>query len=213
MTVVVHDQGTAGREIDLAATPPPPKPARRNVMVVGALLAVAAGTVLFGGLLAGYFDARDAVRLAGDPWVPDDVELPNAALFLSYLTLVMSSVTAQWAVAAIDIGDRRQVYVAMGLTLLLGFAFVNALSFCWSRLGVAAGELPFATQMYAVTVTHLVVVVIAIVTLVVVGFRVLGGQLTRGDHELAVVAVIVWHFATVAGLAVWWSIWFLEGGP
>ncbi len=203
--------GTAGSV--LPALPPAPEVGRRNVLLVGAIFVIAAGTALFGGLLAGYFSARDISRAAGEAWPPDDVILPNVPLFVAYLTLLMSSFTAQWSISAVNGRDRRSMYVAIGLTLVLGLAFVNAMSFSWTAIGVAAESSRFATTMYAVTITHLLVVIAAIVAFVVVGFRALGGQFSPEDRELVVAATAFWHFSVAAGLVIWYCIWFLEGGP
>jgi heme/copper-type cytochrome/quinol oxidase subunit 3 len=197
----------------LPALPPAPERGRRNVMLVGTLFTVAAGTALFGGLLAAYFSARDLAQAAGEAWVPQDVILPNVPLFVGYLTLLMSSVTAQWSVSAINSRDRRGMYVAIGLTLVLGLAFVNALSFSWSELGMVAGASRFATRVYALTVTHLLVVIAAHVALVVVGFRALGGQFSPDNREMVVSAAAFWHFSVAVGLLIWYCVWFLEGGP
>lgn len=192
------------------ALPPAPEPRRRNVMMAGTVFGIAAGTMLLGGALASYFGLREAT---GGVWRPEEVRIPNVPLLLAYGTLLMSTVTAQWSVAAIRAGARQQMYVAIGLTLLLGLAFVNALSFSWSYLGLVAGETPFATGMYTVTVTHLVLVVAAHVLFVVMGFRALGGQFTPRSTEFVRAAATFWHFAALAGVVVWWFVWFLEGGP
>lgn len=198
-----------------AALPPAPEPRRRNVMLVGTLLVIAAGTMLTGGLLAAYFSAREIAQAAGEPWPPEEIFLaiPNATLFVAYLTLLMSSVTVQWAVSALSSRDRRSMYVALGLTLLLGLAFVNAMSFTWSQLGMVAGADAFSTTVYAVTVTHLLVVVAAHVALLVVGFRALGGQFSPRNREMVVSVAAFWHFAVAMGLVVWYAVWFLEAGP
>ena len=44
---------------------------------------------------------------------------------MAAVTLLMSVVTIQWAVYAIGNDDRPNAYVALGLTLLLGLAYVN----------------------------------------------------------------------------------------
>lgn len=198
---------------DLTVLPAAPEPPKRPVLVVGTLLVIAAGTVLIGGLLAGYFSARDLAVASEVPWPPEEVILPNVPLFMGYLTLVMSSFTAQWAVHAITGRDRRQMYVAIGLTLMLGLAFVNALSFSWSQLGVGAETSAFATTMFAVTVTHLLLVVAAHIAFVVVGFRALGGAFSPDDRQMVLSVAAFWHFCVVAGLVIWYAIWFLEGGP
>ncbi|HUF32941.1 MAG TPA: cytochrome c oxidase subunit 3 [Acidimicrobiales bacterium] len=200
-----------GAPMSLLGLPPAPEPRRRNTVVVGALFAVAAGIMLLAGVLASYFAAREATTGAGEEWLGAD--LPNVPLVVAYGTLLMSMVTAQWAVAAVKIGERRQLYLAVGITILLGLAFVNALSFSWDVLGLAAGESAVANAMYLVTVTHLLMVVAAVAVFVVMGFRALGGQLSPRNSEFVAAAAIVWHFVALAGVVVWWCVWFLEGGP
>lgn len=195
-------------ETTTLALPPAPEPAPKRTLLVGAMFAIAAGVMLFGGLFGAYFRAQDAA----DAWPPEGVALPNVALAVTYLTLVMSSVTAQWAAHAIARDDRRNMYLAIGVTVLLGAAFINGMSFVWSQLGVGAGS-DYGGPVFAVTVTHVLVVVAAIVLFVVMGFRALGGQFGRRNRELVQVAAAVWHFAVVAGAFVWTFVWFLEGMP
>ena len=192
---------------------PAPTPGRRNVVLVGTLVAVAAGVALVGTLLGGYASARDAAKDLNQVWPPEGTALPNVALLVTYAGLLLSSFTAQWAFAAIRQDDRRQSYWALGATAVLGACFLNGLTFVWSQLGLAAGSGPYANHVYAVTVTHFVLVVAALVTFLVVGFRVFGGQLGRDESELLLSAVVVWHFVVAAGAVIWWTLWFLEGGP
>jgi heme/copper-type cytochrome/quinol oxidase subunit 3 len=205
MTAVAHD--------GQLALPPAAAPTRRNIHLVGTIFAIAAGAMLVGGLLAAYFGARASVHAAGNDWLPQGTTLPNVALAVSYFSLVMSSFTAQWAVSAIKLDDRRQGYVAVGLTLLLAAAFLNGMTFCWAQLHMAAGDGGFADHMYALTGVHVLLVVAALVLWVVMAFRVLGGQFDSRNSEFVASAAAFWHFAVVAGIAIWWCVWFLEGGP
>ncbi len=81
--------------------------------------------------------------------------MPNAALAVSYGALFLSSFTAQWAVSAIKDGERRQVYVAIGATMLLGVAFINGLTFCYTQLELVAGKSAYANYVYAVSGTYI----------------------------------------------------------
>lgn len=207
MTLVSYDE-----RID-AEPGPAPIPGRRNVLLVGSLLAVAAAAVLLGAVLGDYLHARDAVKAAGQPWPPEGTAIPNVALFVSFIGLALSSFFAQWAVSAITMDDRRQAYMATAFTIALGLLFLNGMTFCWQRLAQVAGDTPYATHMYAVTVTHVLLVIAAIAMWVVVAFRVYGGQFGPSNREPVVAAVVVWHFVVVAGLVVWWTLWFVEGGP
>ena len=197
----------------IPALAPPAVPQRRNVVLVGTVLAIVAGTSLIGGLLATYFSVRNATLEAGGTWAPEAGLLPNAALAVTYGSLFFSSFTAQWAVSAIKVSERRHAYVAVGLTLLLAAAFINGLSFCWTQLGLVAGSDAYADLVYAVSGVHLLLVIAAIATFVVLGFRVLGGQFNARNVEFVASAVAFWHFAVAAGVAVWWCLWFLAGGP
>ena len=186
---------------------------RRNVLLVGTALGVAALGVLLGALLGGYLQARDAAKAANQVWPPEAVTIPNVALFTIFVGLVLSSFTAQWALSAIKMDDRRQAYLAVGSTIGFGALFVNGMTFCWSRLGLVAGADPYATHVYAVTVAHTLVVVLASIVFLVVGFRVFGGQFGPRNSEPVAAAVLVWHFAVVSGVVIWWVLWFVEGGP
>ena len=186
---------------------------RPNLMMVGTFLAIAAGTMLIGSLLAGWLAARDVALTAGSPWLREGVAIPNLAVAVTYLTLLMSSFTAQWAVYAARTDDRKNLYVALGITLLLGLAFLNGLSFVFDQLGLEAGMTDVATHTYAVTVTHLLLVLAAIVLFVVMGFRALTGQVSARRLELVASAAAFWRFTVLAGAAVYLVVFFFEGAP
>lgn len=193
--------------------PPVPDLGKRRTLLVGTLLAIASGTVLIGALLGGYLHARDLAKVSDRPWPPEGLVLPNVALFVIFIGLVISAFTAHWAYAAIKMDDRRQAYLAVASTIGLGLLFVNGMSFCWTRIGLGAGSSDYATFMYAVSVTHVLIVIAAVVAFVVLGFRVLGGQFSPRNRESIAAAVAFWDFAVVIGLVVWWILWFVEGGP
>ena len=186
---------------------------RANLTMVGTFLAIAAGTMLIGALLGGWLAARDAALTSGSPWLREGVELPNLALAVTYATLLMSSFTAQWAVYAASHDDRKNLYVALGITMVLGLAFINGLSFVYDQLGLEAGKTDVATFTYAVTVTHLLLVLAAMVLFVVMGFRALTGQVSARRRELVAAAAAFWHFTVIAGAAVYLVVFFFEGAP
>jgi heme/copper-type cytochrome/quinol oxidase subunit 3 len=207
VTLAIHDDSIGVEPVA------PALPGRRNVMLVGSILAAAAGTVLLGAVLGDYLHARDVARAAGDPWPPEGTVLPNVALLVTYSGLLLSSFFAQWTLAAIKMDDRKQAYIATSLTVLMGLLFINGLTFCWVELGQAAGSSSYATGMYAVSVMHLLMVVAAIAMWVIVAFRVFGGQFDAENTEPIKAALVIWHFVVIAGAVVWWALWFLEGGP
>lgn len=204
---------TTVNALPAGAAPVATEPERPNLVMVGTFLAIAAGTMLIGGLLAAWLAARATAFEAGSPWLREGVEIPNLALAVTYFTLVMSSFTAQWAVYAAKNDDRKNLWVAVGVTLLLGLAFVNGLSFVFDEIGMEAGATDVATSTYAVTVTHLLLVLAAIAVFVVMGFRALTGAVSSRNHEQVAAAAAFWHFTVLAGGAVYLVVWFLEGAP
>lgn len=194
-------------------TPPAALQRRAGQTMTASMLAIAAGVMLFGGLLASYFGQRGAAQSAGKAWLPDGLELPNVALAVTYIALFMSAVTAQWAVSAIKQDDRLNLYWSLGTTFFLGAAFINGLTFCWRELGLVAGSGTYALMVYAITVTHLLVVIVAMGVFVVMGFRALGGQFSSRNSEFVTSAAAIWHFAVAAGFVVYFSLWFIEGAP
>ena len=151
---------------------------RSNLLMVGTFLAIAAATMLMGALLGDWLAARADALDAGSPWLREGVDIPNLTVAVTYLTLLMSSFTAQWAVYSANHDDRTNLYVAVGITLVLGIAFVNGLSFVFDSLGLEAGMTDVANATYAVTVTHLLLVIAAHLVFVVMGFRALTGQVS-----------------------------------
>jgi heme/copper-type cytochrome/quinol oxidase subunit 3 len=87
------------------------------------------------------------------------------------------------------------------------------MTFCWTEIGLGADSSPYALHMYSVSVVHTLLVIAAVAMMVVVGFRVFGGSFTPRNSEPVAAAVIFWDFVVVAGVVVWWCLWFLEGGP
>ena len=207
MTAVMDD------EVIGVLPAPAPEPGRRNVVLVGTLVAAAGLVALIGGLLGGYLSARDAAGADNVAFPPEGTAIPNVALLVTYMGLVLSAFTAQWAYSAIRQDDRKQAYWALGATAVLGACFLNGLSFAWAQLGLEAGSSAYANHVYAVSVTHFVLVIGALLAFLVVGFRIFGGQLGRNESELLLSTVVIWHVVVAAGVVIWWTLWFLEGGP
>jgi cytochrome c oxidase subunit 3 len=192
----------------LVGLPPAQEAQRRRLMIVGTAFAIGALVMLFGALLGLYFSAR----ADGGEWPPQTVQVPNVPLAVATVTLVMSSVTAQWAPAALRQGDRRHMYMAISITVVLGGAFANALTFAWTRLN-ATVDSTYGLHMYAVTVPHLVLTAGGVLALIVVGFRALGGQFSPRNASMVQAAVMLWHAVVALWLVIWFCLFFLERAP
>ncbi len=191
------------------ATAPPPPLQRPRVLMVATGFASAATLVLFGGLFGIYLSLRASAVAAGQVWLdvlpkgPVTLELTQANVM--FVTMIMSAVTVQWAVKAIRNDDRHGSYVALGITMLLGLAFVNQMAFVYSamKLDIATG--PAAVLVYAITGAHVVMVILAVIYVLLMAFRALGGSFTSRQYDGLAAAALFWH-TTVAVYALIWIL-------
>lgn len=172
---------------------------RRREMLFGSAFATAGASMLIVVLVANYLIQRTA---GGADWLVDN-QLPLTQPNMMLLTLGMSVVTMQWAVYSISRDDRYHTYMAIGATLLLGVAFVNQTSFLYRMAGVTI-EQSEGPLFYAVTGSHLVLMIIALAFLVLVLFRVFAGQYSSRMPDGIGAVAILWY----AGVALYAVIWF-----
>jgi heme/copper-type cytochrome/quinol oxidase subunit 3 len=186
-----------------ASTLPPTLPRRRELLF-GTAFATAGVAMVLISLIGNYIATRD---LAGAKWLADNqiaLTQPNMQL----LTLGMSVVTMQWAFWSIARDDRYHAYMAIGVTLLLGLAFVNQTTFLYSEAGISITQ-PEGPLFYAVTGGHLAMVIAGLIFLILVGFRTLGGQNSSRQPDGVGAAAVFWY-ATVALYAVIWFAVYVQ---
>jgi len=194
----------------VSSLPPAPPPARPRMLFVGTALAVAAGTVLFAALLGAYLAARDAAGGTTAAWVPAEVTFREVATTVAMLTLVSSSVTVQWAVYAMARSDRRNSYLALGLTALFGLAYINSMAYVYRNMGLELARDEYSLLVYAITGTHVAVLFGAVVFVGLTAFRTLGGRYSAKDTEGITAAAVFWHFTVVVGVAIWAIVFALK---
>lgn len=192
---------------DAATLPPPSPPENPRLLRIGVSLASAAVVMLLGALLAAYYAFRDATGAAD--WPPEAATIPNVPVAVTTVTLLMSSVTLEWARWSSRRGDRRHALVGLGVTLVLGLAFVNGMTFAWESLGVGVADAPYGTLVLATTGTYVALLAVALTALAVVGFRALGGQVGPVNTEPLTAVGIGWHTLVLLWVVVYWSLYLL----
>ena len=178
----------------------------RNLLTMGVLFLASSGTMLFGTFIAAYLHLR---RLTGR-WPPEGVRLDQYLGNLLVITMVMSAATMEWACQALRRAERRQASAALGVTLGLGLAFLNLLSYTADQARFDA-----ASHAYGLVVTAMVMVLgiavgigVAFVTLTLV--RVAGRQLSAAEPEQLRATACYWHFTVAASVAVWYTVAVLK---
>ncbi len=188
------------------ALPPAGGDQPRNLLTMGVLLLAASGTMFFATLIAAYLHLRRVT----DRWPPEGVNLDLYLGNLLIITMVLSAVTVEWASYALRRDQRRQASAALGITVGLGVAFLNLLSY-------TAGQAPFdaASHPYGLVVTALVICLgiavgigVAFVMLTLV--RVSGRQLSAAEPGQMRATACYWHFIVAASVAVWYTVAVLK---
>jgi heme/copper-type cytochrome/quinol oxidase subunit 3 len=186
----------------LPATTLPATMPRRRELLFGTAFATAGVAMAIIALIGNYIATRD---LAGVTWLADNqfsLTQPNMQL----VTLGMSVVTMQWAVWSISRDDRYHTYLALGVTLLLGIAFVNQTSFLYSEAGITISQ-PEGPLFYAVTGGHLAMVVAGILFIILMAFRTMGGQYSSRQPDGISAAAIFWYAAVALYAVIWFAVY------
>lgn len=204
-TVASTAEPGAGLEIftDAPAAPPP----RPRVLLVGTAFAAGGAAMALCGLVALYTQMRAQSLAAEGSWLPEDTIMPLTPGNMGMVTLLMSVVTAAWAVYALRNNDRAHAYLAIGLTLLFGAAFITDTVYLWQQSGLVIGQDPQAVLIYAITGLHVAMVVAGMLYLLVMGFRALGGQLTGRAAEGVEAAALFWYVTIAVYAVVWYAIY------
>lgn len=185
------------------ALPPAPPVTRPRVLVVGTAFATAATVMLFIGLIGIYLVERASVVGGGDAWLPQGVSIPLSQPNIMLFTMLMSVVTMQWAVAAIVKDDRVNAYLALGVTLVFGFAVITMTTYLWSLMKLDITASVQGVLIYTITGGHIIMLIVAMIFVGLMAFRALGGQFTSRQHDGISSAAMFWY-ATVAVYALIW---------
>ncbi|MEZ5168273.1 MAG: cytochrome c oxidase subunit 3 [Acidimicrobiales bacterium] len=177
---------------------------RPRTVLVGAMFASAAAMMTFLGVVAVYLAERADARHAGAAWFKEGaLELGPPGFVLA--TLILSIVTVQWAVSAINHGDRTNTLVALGLTGVFGAAVFNQLWFVINDTGFAVAADTAQFLFFLVNGTFLVFLIGAVVFLAVSFLRALLGQF--GPHKADSIAAAAFFWNTV--VAMWSIAWYV----
>lgn len=178
-------------------------PARRPRQLTFAAAYASLGWLLFLGTLLGiYLEARRA-----DDAFYDGITIPLTQPNVMLFTLVLAGLMVQWAVWAIVRDARQQAYLGLGLTALLGGAFVNQTWYLYDAVGLGIGRDTAAPYFYAVTVSHLLMVVAATFATLLVFLRVLAGSFGPRRSDGPIALALFWHATIVAFGIVWLAVY------
>lgn len=201
---------SAAATVSPLVTAPPPEPRRPRVLLIGAAFGAVASGILVASMLAAYLQLRGERLANGVSALPDGVVLPLTPGNMGLLTLAMSAITMAWIVHSLRAGDRTHAYLGLGVTLLLGVAFINSTVYLYQQLAMGLTASGTSGLLYAVTGAHLVMVVVGLIFTVVMGFQALGGQLEGRDAEGMSAAALYWYVTIAVYVAVWYGVYITK---
>jgi len=204
MAATVLADANAPLELEGVAPPPVPRP---RVLLVGTAFASAASAMFIFGLLGIYLSQRKLGRAHGGTWLPQAVHIPLTQPNMMLFTLLMSSATITWLVYAIKADDRRHAYLAIGVSLLLAFAFLNQSAYLYSLISLDVRGNQQSVLIYTVTGAQLAMMIAAMIFVALMGFRALAGQFTSRQHDGITASAIYWHTAVAMYALLWFAIY------
>ncbi|MFP3901459.1 MAG: heme-copper oxidase subunit III [Acidimicrobiia bacterium] len=197
---------TPSTELEVVSGAPAPPPQRPRVLLAGAALASGAASMALLTLVAVYTRLRADVVASGETWLPEGAVIQLTPGNMQFFTLLLSAVTVAWAVRALHDDDRLHAYMALGITLVLGAAFINGAAYFWQQSMLGAADSVPGLLILTITGFHVAMVGAGMLFLAVMAFRALGGQLTGRGAEGMTAAALYWYVTTGAYAVVWYAI-------
>jgi cytochrome c oxidase subunit 3 len=182
------------------------------------LLFITSEVMFFAGLFAAYFSTRanfiDPATHA-KAWPPAafaHILNPFSLILVATVILILSSFTCQMAVWAIRRDDRRGFLRNIGVTFVLGIAFLLLQAYDYSLLfgeGLKMGSGPFGTTYFTLTGFHGAHVFGGVIMLGVMLYRGMSGQFSGRHHDAVEAASLYWHFVDVVWIILFSVLYFL----
>lgn len=150
---------------------------------------------VFGGLIAAYV----VVRLGSAGWGGESAHLNFTFAMVNTFVLLTSSLTMVLAFAAVEHGNARGARSYLGLTILLGLAFLVIKGFEYAGEighGFMPGSGIFWSFYYGMTGLHALHVLAGIVANLVLLVATLSGRLAPHEYRIEL-AGLYWHFVDI----------------
>ena len=179
---------------------------RAHPLVFGVVVFLASESMLFAGLLAGWYDLRGL----NAAWPPPGVRVDAAGAAFGTVLLGLGSVTMGIAQAAAFRRARKVARAMLVLTIFFAASFIAVALRGWSQANFRIGSHAFGTLYFALTGTHLVHVAAGVVLLTALALFLGRPAFTRDDHAGIEAIAYYWHFVFVVWLALYATIYLVR---
>jgi cytochrome c oxidase subunit 3 len=173
---------------------------------VGVVVWLASELMFFSGLFAAYF----TLRATDHPWPPPDAELATARTAVATAVLVASSFVMHLAVAAAAQGRRTAAIRWLGITALMGLAFLSNQVIEYVQLPFSISTDAYGSIFFLMTGFHGLHVVGGLLFMAAVAVAIAGRNSNAPAHSTVQVCAYYWHFVDVVWVAMFLTIYVLK---
>ena len=172
----------------------------------GMVLLCATEAALFAYFLVSYFYLdSNAAAFAAEGGRHGSLALPT----LMTVLLVSSSVVLRWGERGIERGDKTRLIIALGVTILLGLAFLATQGVEYARAGHMPQTNAYWSIFYTITGVHGAHVALGVMMLAMNFIRATKGHFTS-ERRLAVQnGALYWHTVDVVWLVLFTALYLL----
>jgi cytochrome c oxidase subunit 3 len=175
----------------------------------GMVFFISSEAVFFANLIASYLYLR--VRNGGGWPPPQDASLHVDKVLAAVNTVILlsSSFPMHRAGRAIARGDRRALPRWLGLTILLGAAFISIQAYEYVNNGFGPSNGLFGSVFYTLTGFHGAHVTAGLLFLTVCLVRSIRGDFSKAKHFPITAVEMYWHFVDVVWIFLVTLLYFL----
>ena len=179
---------------------------RPRTLLVGTVFAIVACGMFFAGAFGIYLKARSDVVTSGGKWLKaGQISLVPGGMMM--VTAAMSVVTMTWAVQAIRNDDRKNAYIALGITLLFGVANINQQVFYYHDMKLKVQGSVAELLIYVITGAHVAMLIGAMVFVALAAFRALAGQYSSRQSDGIQAASYFWYATMLMYTLIYYGIY------
>lgn len=164
-------------------------------------------------LFAGQENMFARVEYTGGHWPPPQIETISAFELPLMMTLILllSGCTVTWAHHAFLDGKQKEAVKALGITVILGFAFLCFQVFEYSHAVFGFKDGIYPSTFYMATGFHGFHVLVGTIFLFVCWARAKKGHFTKDSHFGFEAAAWYWHFVDVVWLFLFIAVYWWGG--
>lgn len=171
----------------------------------GVMALIGTEAAVFAYLLFSYFYLQSQTP---HPWPPTGLP-PLRWSVPSTVILLVSAGTVWFAERGIRLARPPRLFIGLGITLLLGVAYVVLQCFDWMGEPFLANSSAYGSLFYAITAFHVLHAAVGVLILAAMVLWSALGRFTAQRYTAITVAALYWYFVVIAWIAVFITLYLL----